>query len=777
MAQYKPSHPGAMALKTLGVALGAAASAQAQPANDNATVLAPVTVQADSPAPYKAERVQSGKFTEPLLNTPQSITVVPREVLEEQQAQSLQDVLRNVPGITFSSGEGNLGWGDMFTIRGFSAEQSITVDGIRDAGMSSRTDIFNLERAEVFKGTGSIESGVSAVGGSVNLVSKEARLGSFYKASGGLGTDHYRRITADLNQELTDSSALRINLMRHHNGVAERDVTEFDRSGMAASLAMGLGTPTRVTLNYLHQEDNNIPDGGVPIQRGTGGQRMPNVSRNAWYGDPSLYTEQTRTDQATLKAEHDFNDRVRLSNISRWEQTDRIGVLSPARLNSTSRTSYGYAGAGPLVNSADGIPSYSGYVPLDNPSPYGQLRGNDFGTSKRYTILANQTNLSLDFQTGAIKHQLVTGVEFYKETYGDHERTIKAPSTNPTFDLRNNGGVDMGGVDTVKGADGNRAEVFNTGLYVGDTLTLTPQWLLQGALRYDRFRVTQVTGSAGKHSTNRVEDGAWSGRLGVTYKPAPEASLYAAYSQAAQPSALGASTNNNIYGATGGDSYKPAVSKTYELGGKWDLAQGDLSLTGAVFRTELSDSWEYGDDATDVVRALPAKRVEGIELGLAGNLTPRWSAFAGVSAMKSRITKGANSGEEAKNVPDLTFNLWTTYAATDKLSLSYGAQYVGKRRYTDNKYVGGKNNNSSTVSGPSGTHPIWVRDDEKAPSYWLHSVAARYRVDKSLTLGMNVENLFNKFYYSRVGASLDGFQLYGVPGAGRTVTFTADLAF
>jgi catecholate siderophore receptor len=775
MAQSFPPPRGAFALKTLGLALGAAASAQAQPA-DTAVQLAPVTVQGDAP-PYKADRVQSGKFTEPLLDTPQSITVVPRAVLEEQQAQSLQDVLRNVPGITFSSGEGNLGWGDMFTIRGFSAELSITVDGIRDAGLSSRTDIFNLEQAEVFKGTGSIESGVSAVGGSVNLASKEARLGSFYKASGGLGTDHYRRITADLNQELTDSSALRINLMRHHNGVAERDVTEFDRSGIAASLAMGLGTPTRVTFNYLHQEDNNIPDGGVPLQRGTGGQRMPNVARNAWYGDPSRYTEQTRTDQATLKVEHDFNKGVRLSNISRWQQTDRIGVLSPARFNSTSRTSYGYVGAGPLVTSADGIASYSGYTAQGNPSPYAQLRGNDFGTSKRYTILANQSNLNLDFKTGGIKHQVVTGIEFYQETYGDHERTIKAPSTNPTIDLRNTGGVDMGGVDTVKGNSGNEARVFNTGLYVADTLTLTPQWLVQGALRYDRYRVTQVSGSAGNHTTNRIEDGAWSGRVGLTYKPVEQASLYAAYSQAAQPSALGASTNNNIYGATGGDTYKPAVSKTWELGAKWDTAGGDLSLTSAVFRTELSDSWEYGDDATDVVRALPAKRVDGIDLGLSGNITPRWSAFAGVSAMKSRITKGANSGEEAKNVPDLTFNLWTTYAATDRLSLSYGAQYVGKRRYTDNKYVGGKNNNSATVSGPSGTHPIWVRDDEKAPSYWLHSVAARYRVDKALTVGMNVENLFNKFYYSRVGASLDGFQLYGVPGAGRTVTFTAELSF
>ncbi|MFJ3460145.1 TonB-dependent receptor [Achromobacter spanius] len=776
MAQQKKIHSqGAFALKTLGMALGAAASSQAHgqtPPADNAVLLAPVTVQADAP-PFKADRVQSGKFTEPLLDTPQSITVVPRAVLEEQQAKSLQDVLRNVPGITFSSGEGNLGWGDMFTIRGFSAEQSITVDGIRDAGLSSRTDIFNLEQAEVFKGTGSIESGVSAVGGSVNLASKEARLGSFYKMSGGLGTDHYRRITADLNQELTDSAALRVNLMRHHNGVAERDVTEFDRSGVAASLAMGLGSPTRVTVNYLHQEDDNIPDGGVPIQRGTGGKRMPNVARNAWYGDPDLYTEQTRTDQATMKVEHDFTKAARLTNISRWQQTDRIGVLAPARFNSTSRTSYGYVGAGPLVQSADGIASYSGFTPLRDPSPYAQLRGNDFGTSKRYTILANQTNLNLDFHTGGIKHAVVTGVEFYKETYGDHARTIRAPSVNPVIDLRDTGGTNMGGVDTLKGDSGNKAEVFNAGLYAADTVTFNPQWMLQGALRYDRYRVTQTSGA----STQRVTDGAFSGRIGLTYKPVENGSVYVSYSQAAQPSAMGASTNNNIYGATGSDTYKPAVARTWELGTKWDVAGGDLSLTGAIFRTELTDSWEYGDDATDVVRALPAKRVDGIELGLSGNITPRWSAFAGVSAMKSRITKGANQGEEAKNVPDLTFNLWTTYAATEDLSLSYGAQYVGKRRYTDNKYVGGKNNNSSTVSGPYGTHPVWVRDNEKAPSYWLHSVAARYRLNKNVTLGVNVDNLFNKFYYSRVGASLDGFQLYGVPGAGRTAMFTADVAF
>src|SRR5690606_20748314 len=147
-------------------------------------------------------------------------------------------------------------WGDMFSIRGFSAEQSITVDGIRDTGMASRTDTFNLDSAEVFKGTGTIESGVSAVGGSVNLVSKEAQLGSFYDLSSTLGTDQYRRVTADLNHQLSDTAAVRLNLMRHHNEVADRAVTKYDRWGVAGSLALGLGTRNRLTVDYLHQDDD-----------------------------------------------------------------------------------------------------------------------------------------------------------------------------------------------------------------------------------------------------------------------------------------------------------------------------------------------------------------------------------------------------------------------------------------------------------------------------------------------------------------------------------------
>lgn len=771
---HQGTHALRLSVLTLALGTGFAVQVHAQTASVAAPKELPaITVEGALPA-YKADRVQSKKIVTPILDTPQSISVVSGDLLEEQQAKTLQDVLRNVPGITFMSGEGNLGWGDMFSIRGFSAEQSITVDGIRDAGLSSRTDIFNLEQAEVFKGTGSVESGVSAVGGSVNLASKEAKLGSFYNFSGTLGTDSYRRATADLNHQLSDTSAARLNLMRHHNGVAERNVTNFDRWSAAGSLAFGLGTSTRFTLNYLHQDDDNVPDGGVPIQRQTGGQRMPNVARDAWYGDPNLYTEQTVNDLLTVKVEHDFSENANISNISRWQQTDRIAVLSPARFNAADKTSYGYTGTGSLVPSATGIPSYDGYLSVANPGPLAQLRGMDFGLSKRYTIVANQTNLGLKFATGKFQHNLVTGVELYEETYGDLARSIKAPGSNPVIDLNNGSGADMKGVDVLKGKNGSKATVRNVGVYVNDSVLLTQHWLLQGGLRYDRYEVKQLDKTGGKELS--VTDGAWGGRIGLTYKPVENGSIYASYSQAAQPSAIGASTNDQIFGAKTSTDYKPAVSKTIELGSKWDLMNGNLSLTGAIFQTELSDSWEY-TSSNDPVRALPPKRVRGLELGANGKLTEKWSASAGFTYMKSRITKGINEGAEAKNVPDFGFNVWTSYAATDALTLSYGAQYVGSRRYTDNNYVGGLNNNSSTVNGPSGKHPIWTKDEEKVPAYWLHSFSARYKVDKTLTLGFNVENLFNKFYYSRVGASLDGFQLYGVPGAGRTLSVTADWHF
>ncbi|ALS61532.2 TonB-dependent receptor [Pandoraea norimbergensis] len=745
-------------------------------------MLPATSVTATVDAPYKAESVSSSKYTAPLRDIPQSITVVPKAVLDEQNAQSLQDILKNVPGITFMSGEGNLGWGDLFSIRGFSGEQSITVDGVRDAGLSSRNDTFDIDRVEVYKGTGSVESGVAALGGSVNLVTKEAELGSFYRSSFGLGSDSYRRMTADLNQQLGDSSALRLNLMSHHNGVAGRDEVNNDRYGLAASLGLGLGTSTRVFLDVFHQKDNNVPDTGLPIQRGTGGQVMPGVKTSNWYGAAGIYTQQTESTSLSGRVEHDFNDTTRVRSQLRWQQTDNFSVLSPARFfaanadgsktcTGTRCATLGYSGAGPLSN-VGGVNAYTNYG-LTSPG-YGILRGSNFGNSTRYQILDNQTDLRFTAYTGPFKHDVVTGFEFYRETYGGLPRAAYVPAGDMFFNMANPSNA-FAGTWSMEGTNQSRSVVNDAALFASDTITLSKHWQVLTSLRYDRWRA-ETTAASGAATTSST-DGAWSGRAGLVYKPVEPGSIYVSYSRATQPTAIGASTNNLIYGTATTNNYTPATSQTYELGTKWDLAGGALGVTAALFRTELSNSWEYTSDDTSPVRALPAKRVDGIELGMQGNITDKWSVFAGVTRMWSRITKGANEGAEAANVPDWSGSLWTSYKVMPDLSLSYGVQYVGRRRYTDNAYVGGQNNNSSYAQGPSGVYAIYVKDGEKAPSYWVHNLAARYRVNRHVHVNVNLDNVFNKFYFSRIGASLDGFQLYGVPGAGRTVTVSADIAF
>ncbi|KAB8044603.1 TonB-dependent receptor [Janthinobacterium aquaticum] len=762
---------GSLGAGSVALAAEPAAAPAAEPQQLNEVV---VKAEREAPA-YKPEHLSSAKFAQPLRDTPQSVTIVPREVLTEQNAQNLQDILKNVPGISFTSGEGNLGWGDLFTIRGFSSEQSLTVDGMRDAGMSSRNDTFNIEQVEVFKGTGSIESGTSAVGGTVNLVSKEAKLGNSNSVSVGVGNAKYRRVTADLNRQLNADSALRFNVMKQKNNVPGRDVTKLDRQGLATSFATGLDGPTSLVIDLFHQEDKNVPDGGLPIQRGTNGQPMANVPHSAWFGADS-YTQQTKSDSGTVKLAHEFAPGVKIRNQTRWALTDNLSVLSPARFNganangTTLGTSLGYTGVGGLTPVA-GIPSYADFA--NKTDAYGVLRSSDLGTSKRYRIVANQTDFSLAFNTGAVRHELVTGLDLYRETYGDLQRTVLAPTGTLWFDMAHPQVV-HNGVATVKGAAGLVSRISNAGVYVTDAVRFSDQWRMVASLRYDHWKADT---SLKNVNTTSSSDGAFSGRLAAMYKPVEEASLYAAYAQAAQPSAMGASTNNAIYGSAAAAQYSPATSKTMELGGKWDVLRHRLALTGAVFRTEVSDSWEYSSDEVSPVRALPSKRVQGAELGVQGNVTEQWSVYGGLSRLQSRQTKGANNGSEAKNVPDMTFNLWTSYTPVSGLVFSYGAQYMGERRYSDNARVGGLNNNSSTVAGPAGRAPTYVFDTEKAPSYWVHSAAVRYRVNPTLALNLNVQNLTNKFYWARIGSSLDGFQLYGVPGASRSVTLSADLSF
>src|SRR5262249_24550934 len=254
----------------------------------------------------------SPKYTEPLRDTPQTITVIPKTVIEEQGATTLRDVLRNVPGLTMTAGEGGTPAGDNLTLRGFSARNDIFVDGARDIGPQSR-DPFNLEQVEVVKGPGSSFTGRGSAGGTINLVSKAPTVNRFFAGTISGGSDATKRFTGDVNLPIKDRMAFRLNLLGHDSGVAGRDVVENQPWGVAPSFLYGLGTRTRLTLSYYYLGQDNISDYGIPWVPATSNalaeyrdQPAP-VPRETFYGFRDRDHEHLRSDLAAVKIERDFN--------------------------------------------------------------------------------------------------------------------------------------------------------------------------------------------------------------------------------------------------------------------------------------------------------------------------------------------------------------------------------------------------------------------------------------------------------------------------------------
>src|SRR5690606_1173659 len=283
------------------------------------------------------------------------------------------------------------------------------------------------------------------------------------------------------------------------------------------------------------------------------------------------------------------------------------------------------------------------------------------------------------------------------------------------------------------GEDSSGAQVTNVGVYVYDQITLTPQWEVAAGLRHDRYKVKWFD-AAGLTQPYDQKDGIWSGRLGLVYKPASNGSIYLSYSHASQPSASAAASRSGGGGNADVADYSPGVARTWELGTKWELFDHRLLATAALFQVERSNPTDR-DDFGIPTQEGGKERVRGLELGLAGAFTPRWSAYAGMAFMSSEILEDTadpiQEGGKMKNVPDMTFNLWTTYAFTPEFSGSLGAQYVGERRFRAGNYVAAKGGHSASVD---------------APSYWVANAALGYQANKHLNLRLNVNNLFDKFY-------------------------------
>ena len=658
---------------------------------DKKTVLLEIHAEAESVEVRADSRpaLSSTKYTQPILDTPQTITVISKEVIEEQGATTLRDVLRNVPGLTITAGEGGNPAGDNLTLRGFSARNDIFVDGVRDISPQSR-DPFNLEQVDVVKGPGSAYTGRGSTGGSINLINKTPGIRRTLAGTFDLGTDRTRRATADVNLPIGDSVAFRLNLLAHHSGVAGRDVVEFDRWGVAPSLTLGVGKPTRLTISYYKLKQDNISDYGIPWVPVTNNvlvdhrDRPAPVPRDTFYGLRDRDFEKLNSDLVTLRFEKDFNDGLSLRNQFRFANSTRDSIATPPRFASNNSTA---------INR--------------------EFRSWQTGDK----IWDNQTDFISHFSSGKIEHALVTGLNFAREN--NTRLTRSAPNMQTTLLNPNPDDVFTGPI-TVSPIVGD-VTANSQALYLFDTAKLGNKWELNGGLRWDRFDADGITTTGAPVS--RV-DRMLSTRAGVVFKPLSQGAVYASYGTSLNPSLEGLSYN------TANVVIDPEKTFTLEAGSKWDFFSGRVLLSGAVFRVEKLNARTPGILPGDPPQVLEGKqRVEGAELSVEGSITPAWRVLAGYTFLDSTTVESNNPaeiGKELVNTPPNSFNVWSTY------TLRSGFHFGGGARFVDRRF--GNTINTRLVD-----------------AYWTFDAMASYPISKHIDLKLNLYNLTDKFYFDRIG--------------------------
>ncbi len=709
----------------IGGAAHAEESAAADPASEQAATVEPEEgwqLLADGSASIvvtgERERINTlNSRLGDVQDAPQSISIISKEVIEQQAASSLRDVLRNVSGISMAAGEGGGGpGGDNLTLRGFGARNDIFVDGIRDFASYTR-DVFNVEQVEVVKGPASAQTGRGSTGGYINLFSKQPQLMTFVTGTGAVGLPDYGRATLDVNLGedtlgIGGGTAARLNLMYHTADSPGRDFVDSERIGVAPSVAVGLGSSTRAILSYVYLHQNNQPDYGIPFVPANTAlpdytdQPAP-VDFDNYYGLTERDYEKTRTHMLTFALEHDLTDTVRISNTTRYGYATRDSIYS--------------------------APRFVANTTMINAQPQSRDTVDD--------VWFNQSNLFAEFETGSLRHDLIAGFEIADENSRNQGRTVTAATPTDLFDPDPTRPWTGTITDTPDGLVTAAADTLAA--YLFDTIHFSEQLLLTGGLRWERYEsLFDPAGAAGPFE--RVDTHlTW--RAGLTYKPVPQLSLYAGAGTSVNPS-IENMTQTNVSADLA--ALDPEKSRTYEIGAKWDGFGGRLLLNAAVFRTDKVNARTDGLPGEPTVVLAGKQRVDGIELGVTGKLTEQWSIIASYSYIDSEIRESNDPlelGNRLRNVPDHSGTLWTVYELPFGLEVGGGVRYLGERF----------------------TNELNTR---RIDDYWVADATLAYEFEGGPTVRLNVFNLFDERYIDQVGGG------HFVPGPGRSAIATVAFA-
>jgi catecholate siderophore receptor len=615
-------NPIAAALRIALCALPVMAAPSAFALDDDEAAWPKVVITGSAEAPYAAHASTTATKTDtPLLDTPQSITVISKELIQDQAMQSIGDAIRYVPGVAPAQGEGNR---DTAVFRGNSSTSDFFIDGMRDDVQYFR-DFYNIESLEALKGANAMIFGRGGSGGVINRVTKQPVWGHVGEASLTLGSWNNRRATVDVGQALNDSVAFRVNAMVEDSD-SYRDNVGIKRSGVNPTMAFRFGPRTSAVIGYEHFEDERIADRGIPSFQG----RPIATDASTFFGSAGASPTWAKVDAFSALLEHDFGNGVKLRNRTRYADYDKFYQnVFPGAVNA----------AGTMVS----IAAYSNATQRKN--------------------LFNQTDLSFAVDTGSVRHKFVTGLEFgnqetdnlrntgYFLGAGPTATSISVPTSNPVV------GEPVTFRQSATDAN-NHGEATVASVYVQDQIEFSPQWQAILGLRYDRFDIdflNKRNNAAIAHTDSPV-----SPRAGLIYKPVPNVSLYGSYSIAYVPRAGEQLSSLN---ATN-QAFEPEEFTNHELGAKWDLSPS-LALTAAVYQLKRSNV--VIADPADPARSIlvDGQVSKGLELGLAGNITSQWSVMGGYAYQDATISRtqsaSALAGARLAQVPEHSLSLWNRY--------------------------------------------------------------------------------------------------------------------
>jgi catecholate siderophore receptor len=631
---------------------------------------------------YVATSIDTATKTDtPLIDIPQTITVVTREQLDDQAHRSLGDVLRYIPGTTVGQGEGNR---DQITLRGQNTTADFFLDGVRDDVQYYR-GLYNIERVEVLKGPYALIFGRGGGGGILNRVQKTPVLNkSFVAGQASINSFGAWDVAADLNGPLSETTAARLNVTYEEIN-NHRDFVKGERFAINPYLATQLGEDWTLGLSYEYVNDDRPTDRGVPSIATVPGQPNRPITGydSQFFGVPGVNRTTLEAHIAKLRIDGQLADNLKLTSSMLYGDYDKLYDNVYANSAATSQT-------GTVLLEAYSDPT------------------------KRENLIA-QSNLIWDVQTGALGHKILFGVE-----YGDQKtRNQRLNRVFTPGNIFNLAAPIFPTVTFTTPSRDTRSEVEFFSAYVQDQISIGEHFDIVAGVRYDHFEISGIDFIPLVDRPFARTDDKFSPRLGLIWKPAENASIYASYSQSFLPR----SGDQFVTLSAVQENLAPEKFTNYEVGAKWDI-RPDLSATLALFQLDRTNA-TTPDPANPLVTInVGETRTQGIELALTGRILPDWQVSGGYTYQDAKLR--GNDFVALGQVPKHQFSLWNRYDFSDRFGAGLGVIHQSSQ------FAAIRTSAATT----------------RLPGFTRVDAALFFDLSEAVQIQANVENLFNTDYFS-----------------------------